>query len=81
MKRVIIASTGSKKVTGQTWDEFCNNVKDQWGFDVDGADRRRYSKWICLIKDNMIYDAEVTKYSDGTYELMYHNITEAELLD
>lgn len=33
-------------------------------------------QWISIIKDGMEYEAGVTKYSDGKYELMLHNICE-----
>lgn len=77
MKRVIKASTGSPKVTGRTWRQFIANLESETSYEVDSVDRERYSQWITLLKGSDVYDAEVTKYSDGTYELILSNITKS----
>lgn len=74
MKRVIIASRSTPKATGRSWDEFCRSVK-KLGYTVDAADTRSYRHWIVLHRDGVEYDAEVTKYHDGTYELVENNIS------
>lgn len=75
MKRVIIASLGARKATGRSWDEFKRSVQ-KLGYTIDAADSRSYRHWIVLYRDGIMYDAEVTKYHDGTYELLEDNITE-----
>ena len=68
-------SEGSPKITGSTWEEFLNNIDEQSVYEVDSAFRRHPNQWIELIDDTgKIYDAEVTSYSDGAFELLYSNI-------
>lgn len=75
MKRVIASSTSSK-VVGKTWREFVANVENETEYAVDAAYRNRPEEWIILIDDEgNMYDAEVTKYYRGGYELMLYNIT------
>ena len=76
MKFKLIESFEDNKVTGYPWKSFIKNIEETTNFLVDSAYRRNPSKWIELIDKNtkQIYDAEVTKYSDGTYELMLYNI-------
>jgi hypothetical protein len=63
------------KIVGATWDEFLKNIEEQTVYKVDSAFKRHANQWIELIgKDGQIYDAEVTKYSDGEFELLYTNI-------
>lgn len=75
MKRVIASSTSSK-VVGKTWREFVANVENETKYAVDSAYRSRPEEWIILIDDEgNMYDAEVTKYYRGGYELMLYNVT------
>ena len=64
-------------ITGNTWQEFISNIEDQTKYDVDSSYKRRPEKWIELINKETgdIFDAEVTKYFDGSYELMLYNVT------
>ncbi len=74
MKRVVKSSWD--KVTARKWSEFVNKIDEVTEYSVDSAYRRRPDDWIELIGDDgSIYDAEVTKYHDGTYELMSYNVT------
>lgn len=65
------------KITGNTWQEFISNIEAQTKYDVDSSYKRRPEKWIELINKETgdIFDAEVTKYFDGSYELMLYNVT------
>lgn len=65
------------KITGNTWQEFISNIEAQTKYDVDSAYKRRPEKWIELINKETgdIFDAEVTNYFDGSYELMLYNVT------
>lgn len=68
-------SESTSKIVGGTWNEFLDNIEAQTNYKVDSAFRRHANQWIELIgKDGQIYDAEVTRYSDGEYELLYTNI-------
>ena len=68
-------SESTAKIVGGTWNEFLDNIEAQTNYEVDSAFRRHANQWIELIgKDGQIYDAEVTRYSDGEYELLYTNI-------
>lgn len=77
-KTIVKASTKSdKKFTGKGWNQFVADIESN-GYTVDSSYRSKPSQWIILKdKDGNSYDAEVTKYSDGDYELMTYNITNA----
>ena len=64
-------------IAGNTWQEFISNIEAQTKYDVDSSYKRRPEKWIELINKETgdIFDAEVTKYFDGSYELMLYNVT------
>lgn len=74
MKRVIIASTGSKKITGRTWSQFIQNIENQTGIMIDSIYKRKYEQFIEGTKAGETWEIEVTNYSDGTYEAVYDNI-------
>jgi len=72
----IEASKSSEKVTGDTWQSFLDNLELKTGLTVDSSYRRRYNQWIELYDDKGgQYDAEITRYFDGGYELMLYNIS------
>ena len=73
----VVAESLSNKITGHSWQEFIQNIEKDTNFAVDSAFKRNPDQWIDLIdKDtHELYDAEVNKYFDGTYELMLYNIT------
>lgn len=66
--------TKSINVTGKTWSELISNIQDELGFQVDSADKRKPNQFIMLYKYDSVYEAEVTQYSDGQYELNSDNI-------
>lgn len=69
-------SEATAKIVGSTWGELLDNIEAQTVYKVDSAFRRHPNQWIELIdKSGQIYDGEVTKYSDGEYELLYTNIS------
>lgn len=72
-----------RKVVGKTWDDFISNIESQTNFDVDAAYKDNPDQWIELIDKNTgkVFDAEVTPYSDGSYELMLYNIEKKEDLN
>jgi hypothetical protein len=73
----IRASKGSKKFIGDGWKAFIADVESA-GYSVPAEYRNKATHWIELVDaDGNYCDAEVTKYSDGTYELMAHNITKS----
>lgn len=72
MKRVV-ASYSAKSYNGRSWDELIMQL-DRAGYEVDSAYRNYPHRWIELIKDGQIFDAEVTAYHDGSYEVMEENI-------
>ena len=74
-KTSVTASKSSKKFTGKGWKDFIKNIESA-GYTIDSVYRNKPEKWIEVTDaDGNTYDAEVTKYSDGTYELMESNIS------
>lgn len=78
-------SQSSKKYTGRTWKELINDIESNSDWIVDSVDRNSFggprgqrSNTILLYNRNRdgVFVGEVTKYSDGTYELMDYNISE-----
>ena len=76
MKKYIKSAINNNKVTGKGWPAFVRNIEDTLGYEVDSAYRRTFDDFIILYKDGVAYQAEVTPYSDGSYELMEYNIHE-----
>ena len=72
MKRVI-AAYSQKAFGGRSWNELVAQL-DRAGYQVDSAYRDWPNRWIEVIKDGKIYDAEVTTYTDGSYEVVTDNI-------
>ena len=63
-------------VTGKVWSDFLDEIEYETQMEVDSAFRRRYDPWIELIdRDGTIYDAEITRYHDGTYEFRSENMS------
>jgi hypothetical protein len=79
MKRFIKCSTSSCKATGRTWSEFIRNIESTLGYEVDSAYRRTSDQLILMYLDGAEYEGEVTRYSDGTYELICDNIYPARM--
>lgn len=71
MKLHLKESEGTEKVTGRTWKQFINNIENETRFTVADIDKTKPGQWITLFdKDHRWYEVEVTKYSDGEYELL-----------
>lgn len=68
------------KYIAMGWSAFIDQLKNA-GYEVDSADKRQYSQWITLYKNGLKYSAEVTKYSDGDYELQSSNISKVNTKD
>lgn len=62
------------KIGAHSWNGLINKLESEAGIDVDSIYRRRYEQFIEGYKDGSTYEIEVTKYSDGTYEVMFDNI-------
>lgn len=75
MYRVIKASkSNTQKITSKSWSDFIRQIEIQWGYSVDSINRNKYNQFITLLKEGDEYEAEVTRYSDGTYELLLDNV-------
>ena len=76
----IDSSVSSSKITQEpgpgAWGKFLDKIEDATGFKVDSAYRRDYSQWIELIDPatGKLFEAEITKYFDGSYEFMMYNL-------
>ena len=81
-RRTVKESSSSKKYTGKTWNELIKNIEANSDWVVDSVDRDAFGgqrrNTILLYNTNKdgVFVGEVTKYSDGSYELMDYNITE-----
>ena len=82
MKRVIRASSslddlslGMITLVGQTWQQLINAINDSTQFTVMSESTSHPNQFIYLTDpDHNEYEAEVTKYSNGQYELRIDNI-------
>lgn len=70
----IRCSSNSARITGKTWDELIKNIESQTKFKVDAACKRCDSQFIDLLDGPDLWEGEVTKYSDGSYELLMNNV-------
>lgn len=77
MKRYIKSSKASDKVIGKTWADLIQNIESSLGYEVDSADKRKPSHFIDMYKDGKYYVGEITRYHDGTFELLEYNIHES----
>ena len=81
-RKTVKESASSKKYTGRTWGEFIKDIEANSDWVVDSIDRdflvnqRRNTILLYNTNKDGVYVGEVTKYSDGSYELMDYNITE-----
>ena len=72
-----LADTEDKVARGNTWQEFISDINDVFKMDVDIVDKDMYNQFITLYDyDGNPYEAEVTEYSDGSFELSGSNISE-----
>ena len=57
------------------WTKLIDKIESLTQFKVDSVDRENPDSWITLYDDKGTeYQAEITKYSDGEYELNTSNI-------
>ena len=71
--KLLNESEGSERVHG-TWNQVLDGLED-WGYYIPESYRKeKPEQWITCRKGDQEYEAEVTKYSDGEYELMKHNV-------
>lgn len=69
---VLSESEGNPKLEGK-WSDIINGLRDL-GYEVGERYDNYPSRWLLINKDGKEYEAEVTKYFDGSYELMLYNI-------
>ena len=55
--------------TARYWAELIEEIESE-GYKVDSADRHKPVQWITAYKDGNEYEIEVTRYYDGTYEVV-----------
>ena len=78
--KLLNESEGSERVHG-TWNQVLDGLED-WGYYVPESYRKeKPEQWIICRKGNQEYEAEVTHYSDGEYELMKYNVNKVGKLD
>ena len=65
----IQSSSDLLQYTARYWAELIEEIEYE-GYQVDSADRHKPAQWITAYKDGNEYEIEVTKYSDGTYEIV-----------
>lgn len=51
------------------WAELIDEIESE-GYEIDSADKHKPAQWITAYKDGNEYEIEVTRYSDGTYEIV-----------
>lgn len=69
----IQSSSDLLQYTARYWAELIEEIEYE-GYQVDSADRRNPAQWITAYKDGNEYEIEVTRYSDGTYEIVRADI-------
>lgn len=67
--RNITSSSDLLQYTARYWAELIEEIESE-GYEVDSADKHRPAQWIIAYKDGNEYEIEVSKYSDGTYEIV-----------
>lgn len=71
--RTIKSGTDLLQYTARYWAELIEEIESE-GYKVDSADKHRPSQWITAYKNGNEYEIEVSKYSDGTYEIVKADI-------
>lgn len=67
--RNIKSASDLLQYTARYWAELIEEIEYE-GYQVDSADRHKPAQWITAYKDGNEYEIEVTRYSDGTYEIV-----------
>lgn len=65
----IQSSSDLLQYTARYWAELIEEIEYE-GYQVDSADQHKPAQWITAYKDGSEYEIEVTRYSDGTYEIV-----------
>ena len=63
-----VCSSTKLQHTSDSWSELLAKIEKD-GYRVDSINKHKPSQWITAYKDGNEYEIEVTKYSDGTYEV------------
>lgn len=71
--RNIKSASDLLQYTARYWAELIEEIEYE-GYKVDSADRHKPAQWITAYKDGNEYEIEVTRYSDGTYEIVKADI-------
>lgn len=74
----IKSSQSANKFTGRTYSDLIQDIEENSKYTVDSAylRRRKGETWIQLYdSEGNSYSAEITEYTDGSFELMEYNIT------
>lgn len=74
MKRYIKSSTTDRAIRSNSWSDFIQQIEDL-GYEVDSVNKRKPEQWLTLYKNGQEYEAEVTRYSDHSYELDMKSIS------
>lgn len=74
-KPEVLSSVNGDVIHGLTWAGLIQELSER-GYEVDAAYRRSPDQWIVAYKDGRSYDIEVTRYSEGDYEVHPDNISE-----
>lgn len=67
--RNIKSASNLLQYTARYWAELIEEL-ESGGYEVDSADRHKPAQWISAYKDGNKYEIEVSKYYDGTYEIV-----------
>lgn len=74
-KPEVLSSVTGDVIHGLTWSGLIQELSER-GYEVDSAYHRSPDQWIVAYKDGKSYDIEVTRYSEGDYEVHPDNISE-----
>lgn len=74
-KPEVLSSVTGDVIHGLTWSGLIQELSER-GYEVDAAYHRSPDQWIVAYKDGKSYDIEVTRYSEGDYEVHPDNISE-----
>lgn len=72
MKRVIKASINNK-CTSRNWKDIISYI-ESLGYVVDSYSKVSPDHWVICYKDGYEFEAEVTRYSNGEFEILDENI-------
>ena len=67
--RNITAYSELLQYTARYWEELIEEIESE-GYEVDSVDKHNPGQWIIAYKNGNEYEIEVTRYIDGTYEIV-----------